>query len=341
MSLPLLALLLVVLVSPSLAGPSFISIGDWGGNLLGSYDKASTNVPRVAAALDKAASQLDAEFIINTGDSFYFCGIQNTTDMQVEGDWLKPFMSKPNVGKLEWMSVLGNHEYGYNPQAVVELASVQDKWVMDDRYYSRIVTFEGTSVAATIIFLDTSPCVSDYRATDNSYWDPCGATYPTCAGGPVEGDCMFHQNIIATSCTAQQTWLNKTLAAVPEEDWLIVVGHHPAYQVTEFDLVGTLQASPMALYLNGHTHDLAHYTMDYKGAYITTGAGSLTSLPTAGEEETPASVQTSSGHRYTYEWMQRVAGFTAHTFSDDMKTLDTTFYDANLKSVHTISVTKP
>ena len=96
----------------------------------------------------------------------------------------------------------------------------------------------------------------------------------TCAGGPIEGpDCKLHENVLAQSCTAQESWLKATLAAVDADDWLVVTGHHLVDQVTEFDLTGMLQASNVDLYLNGHVHQLAHYQMDNKGAYVTTGAG--------------------------------------------------------------------
>ena len=79
----------------------------------------------------------------------------------------------------------------------------------------------------TLLVLDSSPCVSAYRSRDSSGWDPCGATFPTCA--PVdEGPCHFHENIIGQSCKEQYDWLQSTLKTIPEDDWLIVVAHHPA-----------------------------------------------------------------------------------------------------------------
>jgi len=59
----------------------------------------------------------------------------------------------------------------------------------------------------TLIVIDTSPCVSDYRGTDQKYWDPCSTTYPTCSldstNDDFEGECMFHQNIVSQDCTSQ------------------------------------------------------------------------------------------------------------------------------------------
>ena len=40
--------------------------------------------------------------------------------------------------------------------------------------------------------------------------------------------CEFHKNILTQSCSAQFSWFQEQLASVPKDDWLIVVGHHPA-----------------------------------------------------------------------------------------------------------------
>ena len=34
---------------------------------------------------------------------------------------------------LPWFSVLGNHEYGYNVQAQLDMAKIYKTWVLDDR----------------------------------------------------------------------------------------------------------------------------------------------------------------------------------------------------------------
>jgi hypothetical protein len=53
-------------------------------------------------------------------DNFYECGIQNTSDVQIAVDWTTPF-SATGAGAmgLDWFNVLGNHDYGYNPEAQV------------------------------------------------------------------------------------------------------------------------------------------------------------------------------------------------------------------------------
>ena len=188
------------------AAEKFITLGDWGGAALGSYH--SVTVGKVASEMASCAADNEVSFVVNTGDNFYYCGIQNSTDPQIQTDWLAPYNFKSL--KVPWYGVLGNHEYGYNVDAQIEMAVSSPLWVMDDRYYSRRIALGGGSAHLSLIFLDTNPCISAYRSTDPSGWDPCGTDFPTCA--PVsEGPCHFHENILAQDCAEQLDWLKKAL----------------------------------------------------------------------------------------------------------------------------------
>ena len=115
-------------------------------------------------------------------------------------------------------------------EAQIQLSSLYASWVMDARYYTKRVQLAET-VYMSLIFIDTSPCVSEYRSSDPTGWDPCGSQYPTCSlsGGtdPFEGTCEFNKNILTQDCSAQLGWFKSALGAVPKTDWLIIVGHHP------------------------------------------------------------------------------------------------------------------
>jgi acid phosphatase len=354
--------IMFALTAPAvLAANTFMSLGDWGGAALGSY--YATDVATVAGAMVKQAKSTDPQFILNLGDSFYWCGIQNTSDFQIAVDFEEPYAA-PEL-QIPWFGVLGNHEYGYNPDAVVEYASDNPIWVMDDRYFTKRVEIGATGEYISMVFIDTSPCIADYRASSNKYWDPCSSTYPTCSitssDDDFEGPCKFHENIIATDCSAQFTWFKKALAAVPSGDWLIVVGHHPIDEVDVEDFTTALQnAGGADLYFNGHTHTLTQYTIDNAGGYITSGAGACVAVTSEEVEEPseylhddtkqpmhPRSIAQLQGkdyagatHSYQTVWNNKVAGYTSHTFSDDLTTLRTDFMGVNGAVLHSFTVTK-
>eukprot|EP01064_Diplonema_japonicum_P029702 TRINITY_DN4869_c0_g1_i2.p2 TRINITY_DN4869_c0_g1~~TRINITY_DN4869_c0_g1_i2.p2 ORF type:complete len:120 (+),score=26.57 TRINITY_DN4869_c0_g1_i2:146-505(+) len=72
------------------------------------------------------------------------------------------------------------------------------------------------------------------------------------------------------------------------------------------------------------------YTVDGKGDYITTGAGTMVAIPAKkGEEEEVVEEGVDAGeplaHTHEYTWYQKVAGFTTHSFDSTFTTLTTKF----------------
>ena len=99
---------------------SFITLGDWGGFALGSFHETTvTKVAKQMAATATAAGGID--FLVNTGDNFYYCGIQNTSDYQIAEDFTKPYGTYSSLN-VPWYGVLGNHEYGYDVDAQIQLS---------------------------------------------------------------------------------------------------------------------------------------------------------------------------------------------------------------------------
>jgi len=216
---------------------------------------------------------------------------------------------------------------------------------MPDRYYTQRVEL-GSGQYMTMIMLDTNPCIGKYRSSSKSGWDPCGSDFPTC--DPIdEGECQFHDNILSQECSPQFDWLKTQLAAVPSDDWLVVVGHHPLDEVDEEDFTSAVQQHGFDLYLNGHTHTLQQYTIDKAGAYITSGAGSMVKtsdqdndLRCSAELDIGESVISSSGHSYQSVFNSKTAGFTLHKFNDDFTTLTNDFVSYTGKVIHSFTITK-
>ena len=293
---------------------AFLSVGDWGGASLGGYHYK--NAEDTSNAMLTFQGQYDAKFVINTGDNFYYCGIENLTDPLISSDFNDIF-GKFNI---TWYSSLVNHDYGFNPEIQLQLNNVIPNWILDNRYYSKRVVFNDTII--NIIVLDTSPCVSDYRSNDRSKWDPCGLEFPTC--GPEKGVCAFHDNIISQNCTEQLIWFNNTINDIRQNEWIIVVGHHRADQIDVEDFNSILESDKIHLYINGHVHALQHYKIREKSKYITTGAGSMVIIY-------------NQINMFSSDiWAHQDTGFTLHVINDTE--LETYFINKNGKIIYNFKI---
>jgi len=213
---------------------------------------------------------------------------------------------------------------------------------MPDRYYTqRIPINDAGTQHVTMIVLDTNPCIKDYRGDSPLYWDP-----------PISEAPHFHENIINQTCTPQLEWFKDQLSQVPEDDWLFVMGHHPIEQVDVEDFLTPLQDANIDLYLCGHEHLLRQYTLnDGPTHYVVSGAGCMIHLDSI-DKAAQRTAQVAARHKRLTEmrsglsvepdkvWEGSYAGFTIHTFSDDLQTLTTTFYDNNVKHLHDFNTTK-
>lgn len=321
--------------------PGFLSVGDWGSAALGGYHQRNA----MATATAMKAAQGNAAFVLSTGDNFYYCGIQNTSDPQITEDYTALF---GGMG-IPWYHSLGNHDYGFSPEAQLSLHETIPGWIMDARYYHRRVVVAGGGgdgggggggggdgdgdIAVNIIVLDTNPCVRDYRGDDRRRWDPCGTEYPDCS--PIAEPCRFHENILSQDCDAQLTWARETLdnitarantGAGVTREWVFVVGHHKADEINVADFQTTFLDDPRVhLYLNGHNHNLEHYEINGQAKYMTTGAGGMVVIGRAdGDGDGDTTMVTKS------IWSKVVTGYTSHTFTNNGTSLITKFWEAKV-----------
>jgi hypothetical protein len=327
---------------------SIISLGDWGSAALGGYHLR--NAENTARAMTTYVSDYNPKLVLNTGDNFYYCGIQNISDPQVSEDYVNMF---GNIS-LPWYNTLGNHDYGFNPAAQLELNKTIPQWIMDDRYYHRRVVLSNTdsstdstidsktdtSIPLNIIVLDTNPCINDYRGEDRAKWDPCGTQYPTCS--PITEECMFHENIIARDCKTQLDWFNLTLSNIPPNEWVFVLGHHKADEIDTEDFQSILNSSRVHLYLNGHNHNLEHYSIDGESKYITTGAAGMVIIGNNGKTNVKLHDESTQfkykKHQLKSVWSKIVTGFTTHTFINSGTKVRTDFWDTNQHILHSFIV---
>ena len=136
----------------------FIVFGDWGRN-------GEDNQKKVARQMGAAAKKFKPEFIVSTGDNFYPNGVRSTHDH----NWLASYEDIYTAHSLQtdWYIVLGNHDYGGEPQAEIDYSAVDRKWNMPARYYSKVFYINGdTALGMLFVFLDTSPFLTEYYLGD-------------------------------------------------------------------------------------------------------------------------------------------------------------------------------
>ena len=213
----------------------------------------------VAATMGSMAEAIDIEFVVAAGDIHHFEGVRSTSDPL----WMTNYeliYSHPDL-MIPWYPVCGNHEYRGNTDAVVEYSNVSARWQMPAKYYSFTAEEDGTTIR--LVMIDTSPLLDKYRDDTEKY--------PDAAKADME---------------AELAWLDETLAAA-DEDWVVVVGHHPIYAYTDKDesertdmqnRVNSilLKHDNVDMYVCGHIHNFQHIRMEGCDIdYVVNSSGSL------------------------------------------------------------------
>ena len=229
---------------------SFIVMGDWGRNGE-NYQK------EVAAGMGKAAHDLDADFVIATGDNFYPYGVQSTGDYH----WISSFESIYTAQSLhvKWFPVLGNHDYASNPDAQVDYSRLSSRWSMPSRYYSR--GFKVGMDSVLFAFIDTDPIEKELR------------------GNPYDS-VKYVKGYVAT----QIAWLENLLSS-SKAKWKFVVGHHPVYtggwrknstdtKKMHYLFEPLFNKFRVDVYIAGHEHHLEYIKPDGPTHYVISGAAS-------------------------------------------------------------------
>jgi len=230
----------------------FIAIGDWGRS--GEYLQAE-----VGEQMGLWASKNRTQFVISTGDNFYPKGVISEHDPL----WHFSFENiyKAHALQCDWYPVLGNHDYGADPDAQVRYSMVSRRWKMAARYYSREMSLGKGKGKVLFVMTDTNPLVDESRKDESA---------------------------------KQLEWLDNTLSdAADDVKWKIVVGHHPAYtvgpRIKNYDVLTIREAFTkifekhrVDVYLSGHEHSLQHLKPEGFTHQFISGAGSALSQVTAG-----------------------------------------------------------
>ena len=231
---------------------NFYIANDLGRN--GYYDQKP-----IARAMGEMAETIDIEFVVAAGDVHHFEGVQSVSDPL----WMTNYeliYSHPDL-MMPWYAICGNHEYRSNTQACIDYSQISARWHMPSRCYAFVQEEDGVEVR--IVMLDTTPIIDKYREETDKYADASKSDY-----------------------REQLVWLDRTLSEA-DEDWVIVVGHHPIYAFTDKDEIERtnmqdrvntvlLKHDNVDMYVCGHLHTFQHIRKDGSDIdYIVNTSGSL------------------------------------------------------------------
>ena len=231
---------------------NFYLANDLGRN--GYYDQKP-----IAETMGKMAETIDIEFVLAAGDVHHFEGVQSVSDPL----WMTNYeliYSHPDL-MMQWFPICGNHEYRSNTDAVVEYSNVSARWEMPAKYYTFVKEEDGVTVR--IVMLDTTPMIDKYREDTEKYADASRSDWKV-----------------------QIAWLDKVLSEA-DEDWVLVVGHHPVFAYTDkneserTDLQQRLDPvlrryGNVDMYLCGHIHTFQHIRKEGCDIdYVVNTSGSL------------------------------------------------------------------
>jgi len=212
----------------------------------------------VAYHMGEYAELFSPEFILSAGDCFHMRGVQSIHDPIFLSNF-EHIYTHPRL-HCEWYSVLGNHEYQGNTQAVIDYSDISRRWVMPDRYYTNSFVVND-SVSVRIVHIDTSPVIEKYRKDSTKYFDAWKQDH-----------------------NRQIVWLDSVLS-VSDETWKIVIGHHP---IVSEDTKSTsekkelmervnplLEKYQVDYYFSGHIHTFQHLQTGNNIEYVVVPSGSL------------------------------------------------------------------
>lgn len=280
---------------------NFYVVNDLGRN--GYYDQKP-----IAELMGRMAETVGIECVAAPGDVHHFEGVRSTQDPL----WMTNYeliYSHPEL-MLDWFPTCGNHEYRGNTQAVVDYSGVSARWNMPAKYYTKVLEDDGVTVR--LVFVDTTPLIDKYRKDTEKYPD----------AGKEDMD-------------KQLAWLDQTLAQA-NEDWVIVLGHHPVYAYTDksdkerADMQKRLNPillkhKNVAMYICGHIHNFQHIRKPGTNIdYVVNTSGSLSR----------ENVQPVDGTQFC----SGVSGFSL--VCADKQTLSLHLIDKDGKVVYTVNHTK-
>jgi tartrate-resistant acid phosphatase type 5 len=224
---------------------SFLVLGNWGRR--GHRDQSA-----VAQGLAHAARDLNAQFVVTTGDNFRPSGVSGVLDPQFHDSFDAVYTD--SALDLPWYASLGDCDHHGDVSAQAEYAEHDLRWRMPDQFYA-INKRVDDRTHAQFVFLDSTPFSDD------------------------------RERAAASDPYLQLYWLRNMLAP-SRSDWKIIIGHHDLSTLrTQTDggeaVAPVLHQFGAQVYLSGDSHRLQLSEQDGI-SQVMSGAGAGATPPSNG-----------------------------------------------------------
>jgi hypothetical protein len=136
----------------------WLVIGDWGGNANANAAKPYTTSAQwtTARAMAGVARDIDAAFVVSTGDNFYQDGVQSIDDERFEYTF-EDVYADARLQRMPWYMVAGNHDHLGNVSAQLAYTHRSSRWRFPSEWYTKRFELRDARrgvVSAQFSFLD-------------------------------------------------------------------------------------------------------------------------------------------------------------------------------------------
>ncbi|KAJ3307825.1 Tartrate-resistant acid phosphatase type 5 [Boothiomyces sp. JEL0838] len=255
----------------------FMVVGDWGSTTGRQTD--FTNQQMTGKTMSSFADSNQTNFIVSVGDNYYGTsnnsdhGVSSVDDVKWIYDWLSIY-NGTTINSIPWYAVLGNHDWFQNQTAQIAYTNVNNRWFLDDYFYTRQFTVGAKLVK--FLYITTDLIYNGYNGAASS------GLAPNATGTSTNNN--MRNNFLALGWTAANNSINNQLALIEnyllnalDADYMFVVGHEdmvtcagiPTNMVPLYNL---FQKYNITSYMYGHKHELA-YKQDGPVFFLQSGAG--------------------------------------------------------------------
>jgi tartrate-resistant acid phosphatase type 5 len=243
----------------------FVAFGDWGGNQFaqGAFPFTTQAQRQTARALGAAVQREKPRFVMSLGDNFYQEGVSSVDDARFNATFERVY-DDAALRNVPWYIIAGNHDHLGSIAAQIEYSRHSSRWRFPSEFYVERFAF-GANLSAAVIFLDATLFLAQFMRRPHAM---VAKSYAR----------MLRDE-------AQSRWLNATLDATRDADWLIVAAHVPVMSVAEYPghpslithLQPLLEQYGAAFYFSGHSHTLQHLRHN-RINYVVSGCGAASNF---------------------------------------------------------------